>query len=650
MGKQTLHILLIAILLVSANPLSGQTIPRSTPELEGRLLAVIESDASYEEKAGAFRQLAVVGSAKAVPVLAKQLADEKTSHMARYALETIPGPVVNQTLREALGQLQGKSLVGVIGSIGVRRDTQAVNSLAVLLTHQEPAVSQAAMRALGSIGNEQAVALLKKALPRTPAQSQLFLCEGLLRCAERLAGQGDRQIALGIYAVLMEHNTPHQVQTAAIRGAIVVRGVNDLTLLRQSLASRDYIAFSAAVRATRELPERAVTQALVAGLEDRPTDYQVLIIGILGLRGDIVVLPELHDRARRGSQPARLAALKALSQLAQAATVPVLVTLSTDPDNEIAAAAATHLAHFPNRAADVAIREMLTSKSVEPRLIALELTGRRRMAHMLPLLLQAAADPDVGIRVQALKTLAELGGSEELVALLVLLPQMTQTKDLDAMRQALTDIVARTDDVDAVTAQLLGALSQVNAAQKVALLRVLSSVGGSQALAIVRNAVDDPDEEVRLGAIRALGTWKSADAAPELLALTKTADEARIRILCLRGYLTLAGRRDLSGDQRLDMCQQIASHLQQPAERKQWLGVLGRIDSPKALAQIYPYLDKSDTRDTACAVSLAMVERLAKKNRQIAKNPTVKKTLQKVRDVSANADYQSRAQKLLAGS
>lgn len=650
MRKKILYISLIALLLVGVNPLLGQTIPRATPELEGTLLAVLESNASYEQKAGACRQLAVIGSAKAVPVLARQLADEKMSHMARYALETIPDPAVNQALREALGQLQGKPLVGVIGSLGVRRDTQAVNSLAKFLTYRESMVRQAAMRALGSIGNRDAADLLKQALPQTPSESQLTLCEGLLRCAESLAAQGDRQFALGIYAVLMEHKTPHQVQTAAIRGAIVIHGVDDLTLLRKSLASRDYIEFSAAVQATQELPDRAVTRELVSGLEGRTTDYQVLIIGILGLRGDIAVLPELHDMARQGSKPARLAALKALSQLAQAATVPLLVALSTDPDNEIAEAAATHLAHFPNSAADAAIREMLTSESVESRLIALELTGRRRMANTLPILLQAAGDPDVGIRVQALKTIAELGGSEELVALLVLLPQMTQAKDLDAMRQALTDIVARTDDVDGVTAQLLSALSQVNAAQKVALLRVLSSVGGSQALAIVRKAVDDPDEEVQLGAIRALGTWKSADAAPELLALIKTAEEAKIRTLSMRGYLTLAGRRDLSSDQRLAMCQQIASHIQQPAERKQWLGVLGRIDSPKALAQIYPYLDVADTRDTASAVSLAMVERLAKKNRQITKNPTVKKTLQKVREVSANADYRARAEKLLAGS
>jgi HEAT repeat protein len=155
---------------------------------------------------------------------------------------------------------------------------------------------------------------------------------------------------------------------------------------------------------------------------------------------------------------------------------------------------------------------------------------------------------------------------------------------------------------------------------------------------------------VRLGAIRALGTWQSADAAPELLSLAKTLQDAKIKTLCLRGYLTLAGRSDLTMDQRLSMCKQIAPYLEQSAERKQWLGVLGRLDSPKALAQILPHFEDPDVSDTACAVSIAMIERLAKKNREITKNPTVEQTLQKVVDVSTNADYRKRAQSLLSGA
>ena len=90
-------------------------------------IAVLKSDATQKEKADACMRLAVFGGADAVAPLAALLPDEKLSHMARYALETIPDPSVDPALREALGKVQGRLLAGVIGSLGVRKDAQAVD-------------------------------------------------------------------------------------------------------------------------------------------------------------------------------------------------------------------------------------------------------------------------------------------------------------------------------------------------------------------------------------------------------------------------------------------------------------------------------------------------------------------------------------------
>jgi len=224
------------------------------------------------------------------------------------------------------------------------------------------------------------------------------------------------------------------------------------------------------------------------------------------------------------------------------------------------------------------------------------------------------------------------------------------TRDLEAMRQALTDICSRANDPDACVTQLINALSQGNVAQKVALFRVLSSIEGAAALKVVRIAVDDPDEEIHLGAIRALGTWNSADAAPELLTLVRTSKNARDRTLCLRGYLRIAEQSQLPNNERLAMCQEIEPLLQQTAEKQQWLGALGRIDSVRALGQIGPCFNDPEVKDTACTVSLTLIERLVKKNNQLKQNAAVTRTLEKILEVSANADYQKRAKSLLGSS
>ena len=61
--------------------------------------------------------------------LAALLCNEELSHMARYGLEPIPDPSVDTALRDALDKVKGRLLVGVIGSIGVRRDPKAVPAL-----------------------------------------------------------------------------------------------------------------------------------------------------------------------------------------------------------------------------------------------------------------------------------------------------------------------------------------------------------------------------------------------------------------------------------------------------------------------------------------------------------------------------------------
>ena len=96
------------------------------------------------------QMLALVGTAKSVPLLAPILRDPKTAEAARYALEAIPGSEADATLREALVSLSGAAKAGLIGSIAMRGDVSARGTLAALKdSSSEPAiVREAAGRAL----------------------------------------------------------------------------------------------------------------------------------------------------------------------------------------------------------------------------------------------------------------------------------------------------------------------------------------------------------------------------------------------------------------------------------------------------------------------------------------------------------------------
>ena len=136
------YILLSALLLVSASvSLAASSQPSNADQVK-KLVAILKSDAPQKEKVDACRELARIGDEQAVAPLAALLPDEKLSHMARYGLETIPSPSVDKALRDAAGKLQGRLLVGVIGSIGVRRDPKAVELLTKLLRDPDNGVAQ----------------------------------------------------------------------------------------------------------------------------------------------------------------------------------------------------------------------------------------------------------------------------------------------------------------------------------------------------------------------------------------------------------------------------------------------------------------------------------------------------------------------------
>lgn len=643
------YTLIIILLLACAMQSFGQTVVPATKQQVDKLIAVLKSDAPHKEKADACRLLAIVGTKDAVAPLAALLGDEKLSHMARYGLEPIPDPAVDEALRAALGKLKGRPLVGVIGSIGVRRDAKAVEQLAKMLHDTDDQVAQAAARALGKIGNRPATRALQCALPNVSAANRLAFCEGLLRCAERLAAEGNRDLAIEVYDQLRKLDAPHQVRGGALRGAILTRGKDGVALLREHLRSKDYILFSAAVQTAQESPIAEVTQALTAELNRMPADNQILVIQTLGKRADASASPALFAlaKAKNSEKSVRLAAIKSLAEIGHSSAVPVLADLLNDADSEISQAAQESLAALPGRRADDAVMAMLDSSQTSQRLTALELMGRRRMTTRIPALLKAVGDADPRVRPAALRKIGELGGPAELPALLELLMRLKSTHDLDAARQALSAVCAKADDMESCAEKLTNLLSKARPAQKSTLLRVLSSIGGTNALRSVRAAVNDPDTQVRTAALRALGAWKTADAAPDLLELAKITSNPNDKTLCLRGYLGLAARPDIPVNQRLSMCRQAAGLIQRNAEKKLLLSALGSISSPDSLALIMPYLDDPATREEASMATVAIAEKLLK-GRNVSKlAPTLIEPLEKVVQVTANADLARRAKVLL---
>ena len=369
MSKSKIFLSLSAgLLFATSMPVMGQTTPSkdSVPRL---LISVIKSNGTEKQKMDACRQLALVGDKAAIAALAALLEDEKMSHMARYGLETIPDPAVNEALRAALPKVKGRLLAGVIGSLGVRRDDNAMPLLVNYLNDSDPIVAQAAARASGNIGNLVASKSLKEAWVKAPAQNRVAVAEGMLRCAEMLLkGQRDKD-AIALYDVLRQaQDAPQQVRTAAVRGAIIARKKDGLALLKETLANTDYAIFAAAVRTSMEMPGSDVAKALASQLGKGSPDRLILVTRALGGRQDPSVLGELMAEAAAGDKAVRLDALRAVGEIPHANQISELAKLMSDPDREIAQTAKEIVASTPGKHADAIVLKMLEDTAADKRL------------------------------------------------------------------------------------------------------------------------------------------------------------------------------------------------------------------------------------------------------------------------------------------
>ncbi|HUT13181.1 MAG TPA: HEAT repeat domain-containing protein [Thermoguttaceae bacterium] len=631
--------------------LSPPLLAQQPPPAEGtqsELLAVLQSDAPLFDKAKACQQLAVVGTKDAVPVLARLLADETLAHYARFALEPIPDPAVDEALRAAMGRLEGKLLVGVINSIGMRRDAAAADGLGKLLSGSDADVAAAAASALGRIGSLETARTLQAALTSKTTAPPAVLGDACLTCAVNLLEAGQREQALALYGAVQQADVPKHVKIAALHGEIGALGPRGLPRLVECLRSDDKATFQVGLRMARELPGDAVTEALIeelpklAARAGGPADArQALVIHVLGARGSGAALPVVLEAARNGAAETRLAAVQVLADLGDATAVPVLLAATEASDEDLARAARESLTELSGAEVDAALAAMLPKSEGPTRSMLIGLVGGRGIVSAVPALLKAADDNDQEIRLAAIEALGFTVGPDDLPALIGRLVGSGTPEVTAATKEALRKACLRMPDRDACAAQLLERMPTASTSGKSDLLDLLGELGGTKALEGVSAAAGDGDEAVQDAATRVLGEWMSPDAAPVLLELA-TAGNDKFKIRCLRGYIRIARQLDVPLAERITMCRQALDIAPRDDEKKLVLDVLALYPSPESLSLVVPYLDNAGLKEAASTAAVAIAEKI------LDPHPApVAEAMQKTIEATGDADLAARAKRLL---
>jgi type 1 glutamine amidotransferase len=574
-------------------------------QIEKRLLEFLRSDATLASKQFVCRKLSIIGTAEAVPTLADMLANPKTSDMARYAMERIPGTAVDAALRKTLLKTTGKVRIGIINTLGLREDSRSVPILAALIYKPDMDTAVAAAAALGRIGGIEAAKALAEAKKRTTGKLQPLVLDAYLKSADKFVARGEQNRALEIYRKLYTPDEPTPVRIAALRGIVTAAPEKAADIVIDVLKGDDELIQTAAIGLVREIPGTKTIRAVAVQLPNLSVAGQVQMLAVLADRADPAVLPTVVTAAKVRDKSVRIAALSALGKMGDASCVILLAKTAAKTKGVEQDTARESLYRLRGLKINETILAHIQSAGPEIKVELICSTAQRNMYIAAETLLQTALDSDSRVRVESFKALKVVADRKYLPTLIDLLVNVRGEAERNEAEKCVAAVAYKIPDTNRRAEQVLAVLPSVkDVTVKCSLLSVLSKIGDDNALGVLRDALEDDSEEVRIAAVRALADWPNSEPVPDLLKVAANSDNKIHRALALRGCIRLKGlpsnRPPKETIQRYGVVMSLVSSV---SEKKMALSGLANIKSSAALQMTADYLgDKALQAEAEAAV------------------------------------------------
>jgi len=632
--------LFMAILAVSfVSYISGAT------ESEGVLIAVLESDETSEEKKRACRKLSLIGTANSVPVLAELLTDNDLSHMARFALERIPDLAAGKALCDALAKVSGELKVGLISSIGIRKENRAVGYLIRLLKDPDSKIAAAAAIALGEIGTVETAKALVEFKALVAKEIYAVVLDACLRCAENLHKAGMSKKAAKIYDQLYKEKHLDYIRIAGFRGLVITKPKKATKLLIKVLRGKDDQMRAVAAGIITNLPKEESISVYLKSMRILPPSGQIALLNIIIVRRDSTARSTVLWALKSKDLNVRVAALQALGVVGNAFDVPMLIqTAAADKPGESEAAENT-LRQLPGKGVNDAIVFAADAADAKVRAGSIKILTARMAKETLKSVSKYIGDSDEKVRLATLRMLNKFGNEKQIPLLIKFVKATKIDSERAVAEKSLMKICSRVRRVHEKAANdVLSGLEEADISTRVVLLRSLRAVRGSRALNAIRIALKDEDAQIRKTAVKLLSNWPTTEPISVLLEIAKTSEDKTISVLALRGFVRQVGKSsDISLHKKATLYQEAMNLASEVSAKKRILSALGNIALLEALKVADDCLKDNDLQQEAEAAVVKIAEGI------IEDYPAeTKVALKQVLQISKNSYVCQKAQELIS--
>jgi HEAT repeats len=283
---------------------------------------------------------------------------------------------------------------------------------------------------------------------------------------------------------------------------------------------------------------------------------------------------------------------------------------------------------------DADLLARLTQAKGKMRQTLIELAGQRQIKAALPAMVSSIQDTDAGIRGAAVKAIGILGQDPQAADLVKLLQKTDSSKERAGIENALLAVSGRCGVV-CIPHLLPLTHSRDNALHMIG-LHALAIVGGPDALATVKTAMDSQETAVQNEAVRILSTWpnnwpEDAAAGQTLLLMARSNAKMSHKVLGLRGYLQyVRGNNKLSNNDKVANVKDLLPQIERPEEERLAIALLGGVPTAEALELLTTFAQDPAVAEEAYSAIVNLARRggsgLSKEQRRAALQTVIEKS------------------------
>ncbi len=581
---------------------SARLNPSQKPGVASGLASVLTSDAVFDAKQFACRQLAFIAGPDQVPALAGLLADDKLSHYALMALSRIPGNTALDAVAAHIADAPGRNKLEVLALLADHNDPRAVPALMEMLkgTTTGSSDEETIVSALAKIADPPSISALKNAWQDQSGSVKKIAGFGLIQAGYQLRARGKSTIANALFTLVDTDAADPSLRGAALRGRVLT-STAPASLIIKALSGSG-LRQSMAADIVREAPGADTTRTLSIALPTLSTKGQTLLLTALGDRGDHAASAGVMKLTRSADASVRIAALKALGQVGDPSAVGMLLNAATNRSGAEKEAARESLGRVRGEGIDAALAATISISDAKPELVAeaISALGRRKAVEAVPALLKSASSHNTAISAASITVLRDIAPASQTPALIALL-LATPVDNRDTVAEALAETARRGTSETARTGSILQALHLAKKPEdRLSLLAALNQVGGPLALKALEQALSDPAASVQDGALAIAAEWPTDEPLELLLKTMRSTNQPRRKAIALRGSLRMIGANDQrSPEQTLTMVKELLSLSNRPEEQRQALSSIGKLKTASALTFASGFLKNDSVKGEA---------------------------------------------------